>query len=141
MLFLQTVGVVVLRLPGLGNPSTEAKAVTTPPGPAVIVNIYYGGSPESTEQLVEAIMAKVKEELEALKAQLSDTSADVLAKLDQLTEQLGDVNPESRVLLDEIKAGVQALDDAVGDANNSDVPPAGPVDEPVPGEPTPEPTA
>jgi len=68
-------------------------------------------------------MATAKEQLTQLKAQIADTTADVLAKLQQLTDQLGNLDPEAQATLDETKAGVQSLDDAVGDADGSDEPP------------------
>jgi hypothetical protein len=70
------------------------------------------------------IMASAAQQLTDLKAQLSDTTADVLAKIEQLTQQLGELPADAQATLDEIKAGVQQLDDAVGDADGSDVPPA-----------------
>lgn len=78
---------------------------------------------------LEVSMATAKEQLDALKAQLSDTTADVLAKIDQLMEQAQNLSPEAQATLDEIKAGVQSLDEAVGDADGSDTPPD---PEPVP---------
>lgn len=74
-------------------------------------------------------MATAAEQLTALKTQITDTTADVLAKLQQLTEQLGNLTPEAQATLDEVVAGVQALDTAVGDADGSDTPPD---PEPVP---------
>lgn len=77
---------------------------------------------ESKIDTLGDLMATAKEQLTALKTQLADTTADVLAKLDQLTQQLGTLDPEAQATLDEIKAGVQQLDDAVGDADGSDTP-------------------
>lgn len=70
------------------------------------------------------IMATAAQQLTDLKAQISDTTADVLAKLDQLSQQAENLSPEAQATLEEIKTGVQQLDDAVGDADGSDVPPA-----------------
>lgn len=77
---------------------------------------------ESKIDTLGADMASAKEQLTELKTQLADTTADVLAKLDQLTQQLGQLDPEAQATLDEIKAGVQSLDQAVGDADGSDTP-------------------
>lgn len=74
-------------------------------------------------------MASAAQQLTDLKAQLADTTADVLAKLQQLTDQLGQLPADAQATLDEIKAGVQNLDDAVGDADGSDTP--APSPEPV----------
>jgi hypothetical protein len=71
-------------------------------------------------------MATAAQQLTDLKAQFADTTSDVLAKLDQLTQQLGQLDPAAQATLDEIKAGVQQLDDAVGDADGSDTPPPAP---------------
>lgn len=81
---------------------------------------------ESKIDTLGEAMATAKEQLDDLKTQLADTTADVLAKLDQLTAQLGTLDPEAQATLDEIKAGVELLDNAVGDADGSDVPPVDP---------------
>jgi len=67
-------------------------------------------------------MASAAQQLTDLKTQLADTTADVLAKIQQLTDQLGQLPPDAQATLDDIKAGVQQLDDAVGDADGSDTP-------------------
>ena len=92
--------------------------------PETHVHVHLHGFPDHTEQLtrMENLMATAAEQLTELKAQLADTTSDVLAKLDQLTEQLGQLTPEAQAVLDEIKAGVQSLDETVGDADNSDTP-------------------
>lgn len=94
--------------------------------PDINININLNGIPlgDITERLqrMENLMATAAEQLTDLKAQLADTTSDVLAKLDQLTEQLGQLSPEAQATLDEIKAGVQGLDDVVGDADGSDTP-------------------
>lgn len=79
--------------------------------------------------MIGAGMATTLEQLTALKAQIADTTSDVLAKLQQLNDQLGTLDPEAQVTLDEITAGVQSLDDAVGDADGSE---GTPEPEPVP---------
>jgi conjugal transfer/entry exclusion protein len=84
------------------------------------------GRIESQINTLGVIVANAAQELTALKAQLADTSADVLAKLDQLTNQLGELPADAQATLDEIKAGVQTLDNAVGDADGSDTPPVTP---------------
>lgn len=93
-------------------------------------HVHLHGFPDHTVQLdrLEALMATAAEQLLELKAQLADTTSDVLAKLDQLTEQIGQLSPEAQATLDEIRAGVQQLDDTVGDADGSEVPPP-PVEE------------
>lgn len=98
--------------------------------PETHVHVHIHGLVDHTVQLdrLETLMANAAEQLLELKNQFADTSADVLAKLDQLTEQLGELSPEAQATLDEIKAAVGALDTAVGDADGSDDP------EPVPGE-------
>lgn len=101
----------------------------TPMGPAVVINIHYGGVDHAARfDTLEALMATANEQLVELKAQVADVAADVLAKLDQLEQQAGNLNPEAQATFDEIKAAVTALDTAVGDADGSDTP--------VPGEPT-----
>src|SRR5690349_20118488 len=75
-------------------------------------------------QRMEHLMTAANDDLTALKAQLADTTADVLAKLDQLTEQLGVLPEDAAATLEEIKTAVGALDTAVGDADRSDAPPS-----------------
>lgn len=82
---------------------------------------------ESKLDTLGVIMATAAQQLTDLKAQIGDTTADVLAKLDQLTQQAGNLSPEAQATLDEIKAGVQQLDDTVGDADGSDAPPPPPA--------------
>lgn len=95
----------------------------SPMGPAVVINIHYGGPDNAARfDTLEALMATANEQLVALKAQITDTAADVLAKLEQLTAQLGTLDPAAQATLDEIVAGVTALDVAVGDADGSDIP-------------------
>lgn len=77
---------------------------------------------ESKLDTLGVIMASAAQQLTDLKAQIGDTTADVLAKLDQLSQQAANLSPEAQATLDEIKAGVQQLDDAVGDADGSDTP-------------------
>ncbi|WP_203911229.1 hypothetical protein [Rhizocola hellebori] len=72
-------------------------------------------------------MTAANDALVALKAQLADTTSDVLAKLAQLTEQLGEMPEDAAATLAEITDAVSALDATVGDADGSDVPP--PVEE------------
>jgi phage shock protein A len=71
---------------------------------------------------METAMATASEQLAALKTQIADTTADVLAKIEQLGTQMDTLTPEAQATLDAITAGVQSLDDAVGDADGSDVP-------------------
>ncbi len=71
---------------------------------------------------LEKIMASAAQQLNDLKAQLADTTSDILAKLDQLEAAQGDLNPDAQAVLDEIKSAVQDLDDRVGDADGSDQP-------------------
>lgn len=75
-------------------------------------------------------MATANEQLQALAAQLADTKADVLARIDVLEGQLGELTPEAQATLDSIKASVGELDAAVGDADGSDTSPVEP--EPAP---------
>lgn len=80
---------------------------------------------ERIEQKIDhlgGLMATAAQQLTDLKAQLADTTADILAKLDQLSQQAGNLSPEAQATLDEIKAGVQQLDATVGDADGSDTP-------------------
>lgn len=77
--------------------------------------------------LLEEFMATANEQLVALKTQLADTTADVLAKLEQLTQQAGTLPADAQATLDEIVAAVTALDTAVGDADGSEVPPVEPT--------------
>lgn len=81
------------------------------------------------DRIEEKIMT-ASEQLAALKAQIADTTADVLAKIEQLDTQVDTLTPEAQQTLDDIKAGIQSLDDAVGDADGSDIPPIEP-DQPV----------
>lgn len=91
------------------------------------LHFHFHESPDITEQLnrMEQMMASAAEQLAALKTQLADTTSDVLAKIEQLTGQLGELSPEAQATLDEIKAGVEQLDETIGDADGSDgtVPP------------------
>lgn len=89
------------------------------------VHVHIPGLVDHTAQLnrMEILMASAAEQLAELKAQLADTTSDVLAKIEQLTAQLGELSPEAQATLDEIKAGVESLDTAVGDADGSDNPP------------------
>lgn len=93
--------------------------------PDININITITGPVDHTAQLdrMETAMATASQQLTDLKAQLTDTTADVLAKLDQLTAQLGTLSPEAQATLDDIVAGVTSLDTAVGDADGSDTPP------------------
>jgi len=93
--------------------------------PDININITVTGPVDHTAQLnrMENLMASAAEQLTNLKAQLADTTADVLAKIDQLTAQLGTLSPEAQATLDEIVAGVTSLDSTVGDADGSDTPP------------------
>lgn len=77
---------------------------------------------ESKIDTLGVFMASAAQQLSDLKAQLADTTADVLAKIQQLTDQLGQLPTDAQATLDDIKAGVQQLDDAVGDADGSDTP-------------------
>lgn len=88
-------------------------------------HVHIPGLVDHTAQLtrMEIAMSSAAEQLTELKAQLADTTADVLAKIDQLTTQLGELSPEAQATMDEIRAGVTALDTTVGDADNSDAPP------------------
>lgn len=72
---------------------------------------------------MEEKMSQANDALNALKAQISDTTADVLAKIDQLKAQVGTLDTDAQATLDQIQAGVKSLDDAVGDADGSDTPP------------------
>ena len=71
---------------------------------------------------MEYSMATAAQQLTELKTQLSDTTSDVLAKIQQLTDQLGTLPADAQATLDEIKAGVESLDEAVGDADGSENP-------------------
>ncbi len=75
-------------------------------------------------QRMEQLMTAANDDLVALKAQLADTTADVLAKLAQLTEQLGVLPEDAAATLADITTAVSGLDAAVGDADGSDTPPA-----------------
>jgi hypothetical protein len=77
-------------------------------------------------QRMEQLMTAANDALVALKAQLADTTSDVLAKLAQLTEQLGEMPEDAAATLAEITEAVSALDTTVGDADGSDAPPADP---------------
>lgn len=88
--------------------------------PEFHVHIHIDGLNAQLDRL-EIAMATAAEQLTDLKAQLADTTADVLAKIEDLTAQLGELSPEAQATLDEIKAGVAALDTTVGDADGSDV--------------------
>lgn len=72
---------------------------------------------------MENTMATASQQLADLKTQIGDTTRDVLAKIEQLSQQADTLTPEAQQTLDDIKAGVQSLDDAVGDADGSDTPP------------------
>jgi len=89
------------------------------------------------KNLLEAFMTEANDQLVELKVQLADTSADILAKLDQLTAQLGSLPEDAQATLDDIKAQVATLDTTVGDADGSDAvtPPVEPPTE-TPVEPT-----
>ncbi len=87
------------------------------------------GRIESKIDALGVLMASAKDQLDALKTQFDDTRADVTAKLgeltakvDQLTQQLGELPADAQQTLDAIKADIQALDEAVGDADGSDTP-------------------
>lgn len=84
---------------------------------------------------LEATMANAREQLTELKAAFTDFSADVDAKLDQLLAAQGELQPDAQTVFDELKAAVQDADARVGDADGSDTPAPGPVDDTVPVEP------
>jgi hypothetical protein len=69
-----------------------------------------------------AQMSKANDDLQALKAQLGDTTSDVLAKIGQLEDQLGQLPEDAAATLADIRAGVEQLDATVGDADGSDTP-------------------
>lgn len=94
------------------------------------VHVHLDGIKDHTVQLnrIETVMNSAATQLTALKAQLADTTADVLAKIDQLTTQMGGLTPEAQATLDDIKASITALDTTIGDADSSDTPP--PVPQP-----------
>lgn len=80
----------------------------------------------------EVIIMKLNElatQLSGLAAQLDKASAEIVAKIDELETALVDteIPDEATVMIEELKAKAQALDDIVPDA--------------VPVEPTPEPPA
>lgn len=77
---------------------------------------------------LEDKMASAKQQLTELTAAFSDFSADVDAKLNQLLEQQGQLEPEAQATFDELKAAVRAADDRLGDADGSDVQQPAPVD-------------
>lgn len=89
------------------------------------IHIHIHGLADHTVQLnrMEHIMASAAEQLTALQTQLTDTTTDVLAKLDQLAAQAGNLSPEAQATFDSIVAAVTALDTTVGDADGSDNPP------------------
>ena len=99
-------------------------------GDTTNINITFPGLDDVLARMnrMEQLMTEANDALTALKAQLADTTADVLAKLEQLTEQLGELPVDAQATLDEITAAVSGLDAAVGDADNSDTPPP-PVEE------------
>lgn len=88
------------------------------------VHVHIPGLVDHTAQLtrMEQLMTAANDDLVALKAQLADTTADVLAKLAQLTEQLGVLPEDAAATLADITTAVGALDAAVGDADGSDTP-------------------
>lgn len=99
--------------------------MTTRPEIHTHTHIHLPGFGEVTELFNDwrTFMATAAVQLAELKAQLADTTADVLAKLDQLAEQVGTLDPQAQATFDEIKAGVESLDTAVGDADGSDTQP------------------
>ncbi|WP_433460710.1 hypothetical protein [Micromonospora sp. CA-248212] len=78
---------------------------------------------------METAMANAAEQLTDLKAAFTDFSADVDAKLDQLLQAQGQLDPAAQAVFDELKAAVADADARVGDADGSDTPPT--PDEPT----------
>lgn len=94
--------------------------------PDININITVSGPVDHTAQLdrMETAMATAAQQLASLQTQIADMSSDVLAKLDQLAAQAGNLSPEAQATFDSIVAAVSTLDTTVGDADGSDTPPA-----------------
>lgn len=60
------------------------------------------------------------DKLTTLETAIADTASDVLAAIEQLRAQLGELPADAAETLGRIETAVQALDDAVGDADGSD---------------------
>lgn len=84
---------------------------------------------------LEEFMVKAAAQLSELKSAFSDFASDVDAKLDQLIQAQGELQPDAQAVFDELKAAVQDADTRVGDADGSDTPPT-----PEPGATEPAPT-
>lgn len=83
---------------------------------------------------LEDTVATAKDQITELRAAVVDYNADVDAKLDQLLEKQGTLDPEAQAVFDDLKATVAAADTRIGDADGSDTPPVEPPTEPT--EPT-----
>lgn len=69
---------------------------------------------------MEHDMASTKEQLSQLKAQFADFVSDVDAKLDQLAQAQGQMDPEAQQVFDDIKQALADADSRVGDADGSE---------------------
>lgn len=79
---------------------------------------------------LEIAMASAAEQLTEILNAFRDFKGDVDAKLDQLLNAQGTLNPDAQAVYDEIKAAVAEADAQIGDADGSETP-APPV-EPAP---------
>lgn len=78
---------------------------------------------------LEHAMAKAKDQIADLKTAFTDFAADVDARLDQLRNAQGELDPEAQQIFDELKQAVADADARIGDADGSDTPPADGTDE------------
>ena len=97
--------------------------------PDIHIHVHHTHDPAVLDGItrLETTMATAAEDLAGLKADLTDFFADMDAKLDQLVEAQGTLNPEAKALFDEIKATVAAKDAEMGDADGSDPEPVEPT--------------
>jgi len=84
---------------------------------------------------LEAVMAKAKDQIEALHAKLDDVANDVRALKDAADRAGEEFSPEVQAAFDQLVSRADELDSTVGDADGSDTPTTGepPVDEPAGG--------
>ena len=69
---------------------------------------------------LERDMASAKEQLSEFKGQFADFVSDVDAKIDQLVQAQGQLEPEAQTIYDDLKSSLAAADSRVGDADGSD---------------------
>lgn len=95
---------------------------------------FHEGDPQLEARVtqLEETVATAAEQLTVLQTQVTEWVEDINAKLDQLEQAQGNLNPEAQAVFDSLKATVEAGVAAVGDADADGNPATPPPPEPTP---------